>query len=183
LTLLDGELFDAIEQLPSSTGIMALVALPESVAPAREGCCLLLDGVQDPGNVGTILRTAAAAGVAQVWLTPGCADVWSPKVVRAGMGAHFLLPLLERIDAPSALAAFQGPLAITTLDATQSIYDTQLSGPLVLALGSEGAGVSEPLAALAGLRLRIPMAAGVESLNVSAAAAVCLFERLRQSLK
>lgn len=182
LTLLDPALFDSIEQLATSTGIMALAAIPAAPGPLRAGCCLLLDGVQDPGNVGTILRTAAAAGVDQVWLTPGCADLWSPKVVRAGMGAHFLLPLIERIDAAAALAAFNGPLATTTLDAAQSLYDTDLRGNIVLALGSEGAGISPELLERAALRLRIPMAAGVESLNVGAAAAVCLFERLRQTL-
>lgn len=182
LTLLDPALFDSIEQIATSTGIMALVAIPATPGPVHEGCCLLLEGVQDPGNVGTILRTAAAAGVAQVWLTPGCADIWSPKVVRAGMGAHFLLPIIERIDAATALTAFKGQLATTTLDATQSLYDSDLRGNIVLALGSEGAGISPELLERASLRLRIPMATAVESLNVSAAAAVCLFERLRQTL-
>ena len=183
MTLLDPALFDSIEQLVTSTGIMAVMTIPTAPGPLHEGCCLLLEGVQDPGNVGTILRTAAAAGVGQVWLTPGCADIWSPRVVRAGMGAHFLLPIIERIDAAAALAAFKGPLATTTLDATQSLYDADLRGKIVLALGSEGAGISPELLERASLRLHIPMATAVESLNVSAAAAVCLFERLRQTLK
>lgn len=181
LTLLDPALFDEVEQLATSTGIIALVATPPHTAPATEGFCLLLDGVQDPGNVGSILRTAAAAGVDQVWLTPGCADIWSPKVVRAGMGAHFLVPLLERIDVTTALDQFKGKLATTTLDDAKSLYETDLRGDLVLALGSEGAGVSEALLARAEIRIRIPMAPKVESLNVGAAAAICLFERMRQT--
>lgn len=182
LTLLDAALFDEIEQIATTTGIIALVAVPQAPEPVQQGFCLLLDGVQDPGNVGTILRTAAAAGVDQVWLTPGCADLWSPKVVRAGMGAHFLLPVIERIDAARALDNFQGKLATTTLSEAQSLYDCDLRGNIVLALGSEGAGVSEALLDRAEIRIRIPMAPKVESLNVGAAAAVCLFERVRQAL-
>ncbi len=182
VTLLGAELFDAIEPLSSSSGIMALINIPEAPALRQDGFCLLLDGVQDPGNVGSILRTAAAAGVDQVWLGLGCADLWSPKVLRAGMGAHFQLNVLERVHVGEALSAFKGRRAITTLDNASSLYASDLRGDLVLALGNEGAGVSEIVSEHADLHLRIPMATGVESLNVGAAAAVCLFERLRQNL-
>lgn len=181
-TTLAAELFAEVEQAPSCAGIMALATMPSQPPPRTQGCCLLLDGVQDPGNVGSILRTAVAAGVDQVWLTPGCADVWSPKVLRAGMGAHFAASLIERIDLDGALAAFQGPLLVTSLDDSSSLYDCDLRGDLILALGSEGAGVSPALQARAERRIRIPMAGSVESLNVAAAAAICLFERLRQRL-
>lgn len=180
--LLEAGLFQAIEQAPSSTGIMVLSGIPDEPALATTGLCLLLENLQDPGNVGTILRTAAAAGVDQVWLTPGCADIWSPKVLRAGMGAHFHLALRERVDALAALDTFQGPLCITTLEQATSLYDTDLGGHLVLAMGSEGSGITQALAARASLRIRIPMADGIESLNVAAAAAICLFERRRQLL-
>lgn len=179
--MLERALFAEIEQSPSTAGLLALAALPENTVARQDGFCLLLENVQDPGNVGSILRTAAAAGVDQVWLTPGCADVWSPKVLRAGMGAHFLLPVLERVDMSQLLPAFSGTVAITALDQATSLYESDLRGSIVLALGSEGGGVSEALQALAGQRLRIPMADGVESLNVAAAAAICLFERRRQS--
>lgn len=178
--MLDPALFAEIEQTPSSTGVMALAAFPDAPAARREGFCLLLEGVQDPGNVGSILRTAAAAGVDQVWLTPGCADVWSPKVLRAGMGAHFRLPLIERVSLEEVLPGFGGAIAATTLEDAQSLYAATLKGNLVLALGSEGGGVSDELLAQATLRLHIPMTDAVESLNVAAAAAVCLFERRRQ---
>ncbi|MDQ8036984.1 MAG: RNA methyltransferase [Pedobacter sp.] len=178
--LLDRALFEEIEQTPSTTGILALAALPENPAPQRQGFCLLLENVQDPGNVGSILRTAAAAGVDQVWLTAGCADVWSPKVLRAGMGAHFRLPLLERVSLDAVLADFAGAVAITTLEDATSLYQSDLRGDLVLALGSEGGGVSAELSARATQRLHIPMTDAVESLNVAAAAAICLFERRRQ---
>lgn len=181
-TYLAADLFAEVEQAPSSAGIMALAAIPAAVPPRKDGCCLLLDGVQDPGNVGSILRTAVAAGVDQVWLTPGCADIWSPKVLRAGMGAHFAASLAERINLEDALATFQGPLLVTSLDESTSLYDCDLRGDLILAMGSEGAGVSQELLARANQRIRIPMAGPVESLNVAAAAAICLFERLRQRL-
>lgn len=178
--LLDRALIEEIEQTPSTTGILAMAALPENPAPQRQGFCLLLENVQDPGNVGSILRTAAAAGVDQVWLTAGCADVWSPKVLRAGMGAHFRLPLLERVRLDEVLADFAGAVAITTLEDATSLYQSDLRSDLVLALGSEGGGVSAELRARATQRLHIPMTDAVESLNVAAAAAICLFERRRQ---
>lgn len=179
---LSAELFAEIEQAPSSTGLMALVDLPPAPPLRQQGCCLLLEGVQDPGNVGSILRTAVAAGVDQVWLTTGCADAWSPKVLRAGMGAHFHLSLAERVDPETALPAFRGQVLVTTLHEATPLYDCDLRGDLVLALGSEGSGASPALLARATRRLRIPMAGPVESLNVGAAAAICLFERLRQGL-
>lgn len=178
--LLDKSLFAEIEQSPSTSGLMALLSLPETPPPLKEGFCLLLEGVQDPGNVGSILRTAAAASVDQVWLASGCADAWSPKVLRAGMGAHFLVPVLERIQPETVLAKFRGSMAITTLDDARSLYTSDLRGNLVLSLGSEGGGISPGLAALASQRLHIPMQPGLESLNVAAAAAICLFERVRQ---
>lgn len=180
--MLDAELFQAIEQAPSSSGVLALITIPDEPALATSGLCLLLENLQDPGNVGTILRTAAAAGVDQVWLTAGCADIWSPKVLRAGMGAHFHLALRERTDADTALQHFNGPLCVTTLEDATSLYQTDLRGNMVLALGSEGSGISPALANRAGKRIHIPMATGIESLNVAAAAAICLFERRRQIL-
>lgn len=180
VTLLDRQLFAEIEQTPSTSGLLALTALPEPPAPRRHGFCLLLEGVQDPGNVGSILRTAAAAGTDQVWLTPGCADIWSPKVLRAGMGAHFSLPLLERVDMDAVLPDFEGTVAVTTLEEATPLYATDLRGSLVLAFGSEGEGASQELMRHADMRIRIPMTTRVESLNVAAAAAVCLFERVRQ---
>ena len=178
--MLDRVLFEEIEQAPSTTGLLALATIPVTPVINRKGFCLLLEGVQDPGNVGSILRTAAAAGVDQVWLSSGCADVWSPKVLRAGMGAHFLLPLIERINLQDVLPAFAGKIAITTLEEADSLYAADLRGNLVLAFGSEGGGVSNELLALATQHLKIPMPGKTESLNVAAAAAICLFERVRQ---
>ncbi|MDF3029891.1 MAG: hypothetical protein K0R03_449 [Moraxellaceae bacterium] len=179
--LLARDLFAEIEQSPSTVGIMALLSLPEPPVPRRDGFCLLLEGIQDPGNVGTILRTAAAAGVDQVWLTAGCADVWSPKVLRAGMGAHFLVPVIERVALQEVIPEFSGRVVATALEGATSLYSADLRGDLLLAFGSEGAGASAELLRYSGEWVRIPMARPVESLNVAAATAICLFERLRQS--
>ncbi|XZG69152.1 TrmH family RNA methyltransferase [Chitinibacteraceae bacterium HSL-7] len=178
---LDDALFAALTELPSPSGVLALIAIPEAVEPLQSGGVLVLDGVQDPGNVGTLLRTAAAAGMAQVWLSPACADIWSPKVLRAGMGAQFVLPVIEKVDLPQALSAFSGDVAVTLLDdQARSVFECDLSGSLALVLGSEGQGVTAEVLRCATLKVFIPMHAGIESLNVGAAAAVCLFERLRQ---
>ena len=98
--LLDDRLFAELSELPSQSGVLAIVGIPPARPPRRDGFCLLLDGVQDPGNVGAILRTAVAAGVEQALLSPGCADVWSPKTLRAGMGAQAVLDIVERADLP-----------------------------------------------------------------------------------
>lgn len=182
VTYLATALFAQLTDLPSASGVLALVAIPPAALPKSSGFVLLLDGVQDPGNVGAILRTAQAAGVAQVVLSSQCADVWSPKVLRAGMGAQAVLPLLEHADLNEFAEQFDGPIAVTLLDGAVDLYAAQLRGSLALVLGSEGLGVSAALAKKATLRLKIPMADGIESLNVGHAAAICLYEIKRQNL-
>ena len=173
-------LFSELSELESVSGILAIWRFPMAPDALQVGWVLALDGVQDPGNVGSILRTAVAAGVQQVWLSPACADVYSPKVLRAGMGAHFLMPIIERADLPELLSAFNGQRAVTALDGSISIYGAQLTGSIAMVMGSEGMGVSQVVLDRATLRLRIPMQPGLESLNVGAAAAICLYERVRQ---
>ncbi|MBE9609408.1 RNA methyltransferase [Chitinilyticum litopenaei] len=180
-TLLSADLFRTVSELPSPTGILALIDIPDQGIPLKSGFCLALDGIQDPGNVGSILRTAVAAGVEQVWLSPGCADVWSPKVLRAGMGAHASVQIIERIPLEDACQCFAGNIAATMLDGASDLYDTDLHGDLLLVMGSEGSGVSTAIASQATRRIRIPMVPGIESLNVAAATAICLFERVRQT--
>lgn len=165
------------------SGLLAIAAMPRQTATVDlQADAILLDGVQDPGNVGTLLRTAAAAGVAQAILGPGCASPWSPKVLRAGQGAHFALSIHEEVDLAAFMADYQGTTAVTTLDRASSLYEAKWSGPLAWVFGAEGQGVSPQLLAAAGLRIRIPMPGKVESLNVAAAAAVCLFEALRRRM-
>lgn len=178
--LLDVRLFAELTELPSPSGVLTLVNIPKGGKPRSDGFCLLLDGVQDPGNVGSMLRSAAAAGVDQVLLSSGCADVWSPKTLRAGMGAQAVLDIVERADLIGVADAFQGRVATTMLNGATDLFETDLTGSLALVLGAEGAGVSVELAERANVRIKIPMLPGIESLNVAAAAAICLYERVRQ---
>lgn len=171
----------ALVDTPS--GLLAVVKMPSaSVTVNRENDAILLDNVQDPGNVGTLLRTAAAAGIKQALLSPGCATAWSPKVLRAGQGAHFALAIHEDVDLAGFMAEYQGTTAVTTLDNATSLYEARWDGPLAWVFGAEGQGVRPELLAAARLRIRIPMPGAVESLNVAAAAAICLFEALRRKL-
>lgn len=184
--ILDDRLFGELDLLPSPSPVLAVVDIPQRALPARlgeGGDIIVLDRVQDPGNVGAILRTAAAAGVQTLLTTPGTAACWAPKVLRAGMGGHFVLDIVENV-APEALQALAAhlPLAGTVLQGGQSLYSTDLRSPLAWVFGNEGEGIAPALQERLGLRLTIPQAAGVESLNVAASAAVCLFEQRRQRL-
>lgn len=165
------------------SGLLAIAGMPAQRPPVDpEKDAILLDGVQDPGNVGTLLRTAAAAGIRQALLAPGCASPWSPKVLRAGQGAQFALAIHEDVDLAAFIADYRGTTAVTTLEQATSLYEATWSGSLAWVFGAEGQGVRPELLAAAGLRIRIPMPGAVESLNVAAAAAVCLFEMLRRRL-
>lgn len=173
-------LFAQISPVDSPSGVLARVEIPDSPAAPVQGNCVVLDAVQDPGNLGTILRTAAAVGLRDVVLTPGCAQAWSPRVLRAAMGAHFHLDIREGVEAAATLAGYPGQiLAADLVDATD-LYDIDLGGPVAWLFGSEGQGLSDGVASLATRRIIIPMPGGMESLNVGVAAAVCLFEQLRQ---
>lgn len=182
-TVLPDTVFAHVSPVETPSGMLAVIGVPPELALTRrfDTSVLVLDGVQDPGNLGTILRTAAAAGLAHVILTKGSAQAWAPKVLRAGMGAHFCLDIHEHADATDMLRAFPGQILATRLDATAiPLFDCDLSGPVAWLFGGEGAGLSTELAALSTASVMIPMPGGIESLNVGAAAAICLFEQLRQ---
>lgn len=184
IRLLDAALLGPLTSADPVHGVLALiepVSAQENADPGADW--LVLDGVQDAGNVGTLMRTAAAAGVREVLLGPGCAQAWSPKVLRAGMGAHFCLKIHELPDLAAQLARHRGRIAVTRLDGATDLYALDLLGPVAWVFGSEGQGVSDQIARLAQLGVLIPMAPGIESLNVAAAAAICLFEQRRQRLR
>jgi TrmH family RNA methyltransferase len=141
---------------------------------------LLLEGIQDPGNLGSILRSAAAAGCDAVFLSPACADAWSPKVMRAAMGGHFALHIYEQQNLPDIAKQFSGKVLATSLQAAHSLYDCDMAGAVALMVGNEGAGLTNNLLVCATERVSIPMPGKVESLNVAAATAICLFEAARQ---
>lgn len=140
---------------------------------------VVLDRLQDAGNVGAVLRSAAAFGVNQVLALKGTAALWSAKVLRAGMGSHFGLHLVEGLDEP-ALEALQLPLVATSSHAAQALHELALPWPCAWVMGHEGQGVSSALQSRCKLTVRIPQPGGEESLNVAAAAAVCFYESARQ---
>jgi TrmH family RNA methyltransferase len=180
--LLADKLLEAVSPVSTPTGLVAAVGIPSPRAfPLAPENCLMLEGVQDPGNLGTMLRTAAAAGIRHVALSRGCASPWNPKVVRAGMGAHFRLVIHEQADLEGLARQFQGMVIATEPRAPRRLYDVALDGPVAWLFGNEGSGLSPDLLKCAHTRLCIPMPGPVESLNVSGALAICLFEQLRQS--
>lgn len=174
-------LFRELSPVTTPSGILAVVAIPAAQpVPCDVQCCLLVEDVQDPGNLGSILRSAAAAGMRHVLLSKGCVDAWSPRVLRGAMGAHNVLVIEERANLPAFACDYQGQVVAAAAAAKQSIFDIDLTQPTAFALGNEGSGLSPELAAQADVHVAVPMAGGLDSINVGAAAAVCLFERVRQ---
>jgi RNA methyltransferase, TrmH family len=179
LRVVDDALWAGIGSLPSKAAVAALVAWPGELTVRKGQRSVVLDRVQDAGNLGSILRSAAAFGVAQVVALKGCAALWSPKVLRAGMGAHFALHLVEAAEA-SALDALDVPLVATSSRRGVSLIDALLPDPCAWVFGHEGQGVAASLLQRCELQLGIPQPGGEESINVAAAAAVCLYESMRR---
>lgn len=174
-------MFSELTPVASPTGILALVKIPQLPPPSTVDFALLLEDIQDPGNLGSILRTAAAAGVEAVYLSTGCTDAWSPKALRGGQGAHFVLPVVERVELLEFMRDFKGQTLATAMQG-ESLYAQDLKTPTAFLIGNEGTGLSDALLQAAHKRVNIPIAEGVESLNAAAASAICLFERVRQKL-
>jgi len=179
LRVVDDALWAGIGSLSSKAPVAALAAWPGELPLLRNQRSVVLDRVQDAGNLGSILRSAAAFGVAQVVALKGCAALWSPKVLRAGMGAHFALHLVEGAD-ESALDALDVPLLATSSHTSASLVTAQLPDPCAWVFGHEGQGVAASIQRRCGLQLGIPQPGGEESINVAAAAAVCLYESMRR---
>ncbi|WP_194721368.1 TrmH family RNA methyltransferase [Noviherbaspirillum malthae] len=179
--MLPDALYQAISQVESGVGVLFVAETPHLEMPGRLNMsAVLLDNLQDPGNMGSILRSAAAAGINHVFCSKGTVFAWSPKVLRAGMGAHFLLKIFENVDLQALLADASVPVLATSSHASQRVFDMDLSGPVAWLFGHEGQGVSDQLLASATHRVAIPHLGKVESLNVAASAAICFFEQVRQ---
>jgi RNA methyltransferase, TrmH family len=172
-------LFKTISALDSPSNIGFVIDLPSAFALQANAPSLVLDRVQDAGNVGSMLRSAAAMGFVQVLAIKGTAALWSPKVLRAGMGAHFALHLIEGVD-EAALRELRVPLIATSSHASLALPTADLPWPCAWVMGHEGQGVSANLLQGCALQVRIPQPGGEESLNVAAAAAVCLYESARR---
>ena len=179
--VLSDALFRELSSVSTPTGLIASVKTPQArAAPATMGPCVMLDSIQDPGNVGSILRSSAAAGIPEIYLSRSCAHAWSPRVLRAGMGAHFALRIYEDVDLEALVRAYPGQVFAAAGDGAALFYEADLTGRVALLFGNEGAGLSAALREAAHASISIPMPGKAESLNVAAAAAVCLFERVRQ---
>jgi TrmH family RNA methyltransferase len=171
---LSGSVFNSTVDTETPQGIAAEIEIPEN-RKAGEGSCIFLEGIQDAGNVGAIIRSAAAFGAGEVILDSACADPWSPKALRAGMGGHFALAIRNVATLDKELQTFSGRLLCTVARDGVSLDKADLSGRLGWVLGSEGKGVSAQALKEADQKITIPVAAGTESLNVAAAAAICLY--------
>lgn len=178
--LLSEGLFASLSPVATPSGVLAVIDIPKAPEGPGGDCAVLLEDIQDPGNLGALVRTAAAAGVSDLYLSRGCADAWSPKALRGGQGGHFRLAIHADCDLVDVARGRTGPTYAAALRRQDELYALDLTGPVAFAFGNEGAGLSAALMA-ASRPFSIPMADAVESLNVAAAAAVCLFERMRQA--
>lgn len=182
-------LMSALSTLKSPANVMFVVDVPPVAERTDlEENVVMLDDIQDPVNVGTILRTTAAAGIRHVVTTSATASCWSPKVLRGGQGAQFALQMQQSVDMVAWLKRHRSstvrlPVIATTLEQSKSLYATPLPDNAIWVFGHEGRGVSPEILALADHRLSIPHdSQAIESLNVASAVAVCLFEQRRQRL-
>lgn len=181
VTVLHASLFREMSPVDTPTGTLACVQVPQVAGRVQADLdTVVLDGIQDPGNVGTILRTAAAAGFRQAVLSEECAGAWSPRCLRAGMGGQFVLQVFEQADIAGFLERYRGLSLAAALGGQQAVYDVDMRGPVVWVFGSEGQGIRPEVLARTQCHVEIPMVAAIESLNVAAAAAICLYEAVRQ---
>ena len=182
VTALPDALYNTVTQVEHGVGLMFLVDTPvRAIDSPLAVNAVLLDNLQDPGNVGSILRSAAAAGITQVYCSAGTAFCWSPKVLRAAMGAHFVLEIFENVDLAALIEAAAVPVIATSGYAKKKVYDADLRRPVAWLFGHEGQGVADDLLTLSDEQVVIPHLGHIESLNVSACAAVCFFEQVRQN--
>ena len=180
---MSGSLLGNLSSVDTDQGVLFVAQptihpIPEKISES----IVMLDRLQDPGNVGAILRTCAAAGIKRVFASVGTAGLWSPKVLRSAQGAHFVLKLHEQMDLLSLTEALSIPLIVTTLEDASDLYQTTLPKHAAWVFGNEGQGVAEKLLTRADLRVKIIHDRAVESLNVTVASGICLFEQRRQHL-
>lgn len=183
--LLPSKLIDKINLLDSATDIVGLINVEN--LDVKEGLyeddCLILENIQDPGNLGTILRSCASTGVKNIILSKDCVDVYNPKVLRSSQGIQFGLNIYRNIDLIDFVNKYNKQLIITTPYATKSIYDFNFTSHTAFIFGNESIGVTRALSHIVNSHVKIPMVEGVESINVAMAATVCLFEMYRQRIK
>jgi RNA methyltransferase, TrmH family len=172
--------FRSVVDAEAPQGVAAEIAVPGDDGKETSRT-VFLEGVQDPSNVGAIVRSAAAFGVGRMVLDRGCADPWSPKALRAGMGGHFGLRIRQAASLAAEVEAFKGTVACTVPRGGMALGAAPLNRSSAWIFGGEGKGLSEAIIRRADLRVTIPMATGTESLNVAAAAAICLYMSFSRS--
>lgn len=178
---LPASLFDRLCSTPSPQPLNALVSVPRPTLQAPVANCLYLDRIQDPGNMGTLLRTAVAVGIKHVYCSVACVSPWSPKVLRSAQGAHFALQLYTQVDSQWFLQHNRLPVWVTQLnDRSCHLYEIDIPRDVVWVLGNEGQGVSTIFCEQAQQSVFIPQHSSVESLNVGVAGSVALYEQARQ---
>jgi len=178
--VLPDALFAELAPVVTPSGVLAEAAWLNPPAIDAIPLVIVLEDIQDPGNLGAMLRTGAAAGATLAVLSKGCHDPWSPKALRGGQGAQFVLPLQQGVDLVTWLNAFAGKSIALALAEDSDFYTIDLRAPLALIAGNEGAGLSEAVCGAATRSAHIPMAGRIESLNAPAALAVAVFEAVRQ---
>ena len=178
---LKDSLFREISPTETPVGILSVIRIP-APEDVTSGDALLLDALQDAGNVGTLMRSAAAFGIGNIFLGEGCANAWSPKVLRSAQGAHFSLRIQERCDLQEILRELPGYKLATVVSEGLSLYRVNFSqsAGLVWVIGNEGNGVSSSLLDLCDGRVTIPMSSDSESLNAAVAGSICFAEAARQ---
>lgn len=181
------EIYKIISGTESPQGIMAVVQIPSVVLKdlqsEEKGFYLVLENLQDPGNLGTIIRTAHAFGAKAVLITKGSVDLYSPKVVRSTMGSLFHIPICidyEIQEYISYLQKLEIPIYVTALEEAKPIFHINFNNPLAIVIGNEGNGISDYLKETADYKMMIPMPGGSESLNASVATSICIYEVMRQ---
>jgi TrmH family RNA methyltransferase len=182
VVVLADPLMAEISSLESPAFMVATIRTPPVSPLPADATMLVLEDVQDPGNVGSLLRSAAAAGLREVVTSRSTAFAWSPKVLRAAQGAHFALNISEGRDLLELLAGYRGTSLALVVSGERPIplYDCDLTAPVAFVIGNEGAGLSAALMRAADVHVTIPMPGRTESLNAAAAGAICIFEMVRQ---
>ena len=185
VVFLSRNLFIQMSDTESSQGIMAVVKNKERDKNIEGSFFVVCDKVQDPGNLGTIIRTSHAAGVEGIILTKGTADIYNEKTIRSTMGSIFYIPIYyddENFSIIKALKEKGVSLVATSLEESRNFFEEDLKGKIMLAVGNEGNGISEEVFSLSEKKVKIPMPGEAESLNVAVATSIILFEKVRQNL-
>lgn len=183
--ILSNSLFTQIASTENPQGIIAIVKKKDNAKRLNGDFYLLCDKVQDPGNLGTIIRTAHAAGVNGIILTKGTVDIYNDKTIRSTMGSIFYIPIFyddENFTITKDLKNDGFSLVATSLKESKNFFEEDLKNKIILAVGNEGNGISNELFELADKKVKIPMPGGAESLNVSIATSIILFEKVRQNM-